>query len=54
MSHEPSGRDQACLVRFYLARLAGFFPTVLPGIIEDAELVAGGLGLTAFGFLASR
>lgn len=50
----PSRRDGACLVPFYLARLAGFLPAVLPGTIEGAELVAGGLGLTALGFLASR
>ena len=54
MSHEPSGRDQACLVHVYLARLAGFLPAPLPGTIEDVELVANGLGLTALGFLASR
>lgn len=39
---------------FYLARLAGFIPALLAGTIEDAELVANGLGLTALGFLASR
>jgi hypothetical protein len=54
MSHEPSGRDQACLVHVYLARLAGFLPDPLPGTIEDVELVANGLGLTVLGFLASR
>ena len=54
MSHEPSGRDQACLVHPYFARLVDFLPAMLPGTIDDAELVAGGLDLTALGFLASR
>ncbi|MDH3660573.1 MAG: hypothetical protein OEU92_11200 [Alphaproteobacteria bacterium] len=51
---EPSGRHRACLASLYFARLAGFLPAVLPGMIEGAELVADGLGLTALGFLASR
>ena len=48
------GVIEPSLVRLYFARLAGFLPAVLPGTIDDAELVAGGLGLTALGFLASR
>ncbi len=51
---KTSGRDRARLVSLYFARLAGFLPAVLPGMMEGAELVADGLGLAALGFLASR